>query len=454
MHSRFDSLVDSWLLKADRWIEQDRDKPIEVLILEYVLNERGEATGRGWDELPSKLRSHFGGTARSNHRLAKGRFMSFAYRGDMGGWRDLFGEIDKASRLLVRLEPSDHMDRMDSLDHWALTLFHLGRVGAFDRVQGGKPMSLDPGLSVIVGGATLTDARFNIDGFGGENLAPMKKLMRESAEKHGWYAHFHDIRMATVTTIRWLQTKQAEAANTDRLSLPQLLNEILIALDEGVAFEGLYPLLRRVEALRVTVLGETAWPGCLIRLRDGYFQLATKHPHLDEHYDAEWDASKKLTPDENDKLRFHIKRVVGAWLRFAEMRIAAGTDGKLTGKAGRKQAEAGLVADSNESSADDGSDSTESHDEQNAKYLRLELLTPKLDDKSVEWIESNRRNYEIFKIGSGTLRKYREIANALYVAPDKMFGVDRDGRIWRRKPGKNNPEDGRVFYLRSSLPKP
>ena len=103
--------------------------------------------------------------------------------------------------------------------------------------------------------------------------------------------------------------------------------------------------------------------------------------------------------------------------------------------------------------AGEDGEQVESPDSDTTEFERLEVLTPKLDVESVDWIETNRRNYGVFGIYPGTLRKYRETTNAQYVAPDQMFGVDRDGRIWRRKPGNKKPQDGRVFYLRSSLSK-
>ena len=77
-----------------------------------------------------------------------------------------------------------------------------------------------------------------------------------------------------------------------------------------------------------------------------------------------------------------------------------------------------------------------------------ERKTPDLDPKSVDWIRSEEKNEKILGLTVETLRKYRTTKSGGRTLPCEMFGIDRDGRIWRRSGTRRS----RVFYYRASLP--
>ena len=79
---------------------------------------------------------------------------------------------------------------------------------------------------------------------------------------------------------------------------------------------------------------------------------------------------------------------------------------------------------------------------------KTERKTPDLDPKSVDWIRSEEKNEKILGLTVETLRKYRTKKSGGRTLPCEMFGIDRDGRIWRRSGTRRS----RVFYYRASLP--
>ena len=80
---------------------------------------------------------------------------------------------------------------------------------------------------------------------------------------------------------------------------------------------------------------------------------------------------------------------------------------------------------------------------------KLDRKTPQLDTESVEWIAAREENQKKFDLPIKTLRNYRAPSKVGRKKPDKMFGIDRDGRRWRRQgtPGSM------VYYYVPSLPK-
>ncbi len=77
----------------------------------------------------------------------------------------------------------------------------------------------------------------------------------------------------------------------------------------------------------------------------------------------------------------------------------------------------------------------------------IERKTPLLDTKSVEWIAACKKNEKKLGLPTGTLRKYRLDSSGGRTMPDKMFGMDRDGRRWRRQ----GTPTSNVYYFVPSL---
>jgi len=74
---------------------------------------------------------------------------------------------------------------------------------------------------------------------------------------------------------------------------------------------------------------------------------------------------------------------------------------------------------------------------------QLELDTPKLDRQNGQWV-SNKKAAAQEGIETRTLAKYRTDGKA---NPDKTFGRDNDGRVWRR----DGTPSSHPWYLKSSL---
>jgi len=78
----------------------------------------------------------------------------------------------------------------------------------------------------------------------------------------------------------------------------------------------------------------------------------------------------------------------------------------------------------------------------------IEAKTPKLDTESVEWIVARQKNEKKLGLPTKTLRNYRLESKGGRILPNKKFGVDKDGRRWRRKGTKSSA----VYYYSPSLP--
>ena len=79
----------------------------------------------------------------------------------------------------------------------------------------------------------------------------------------------------------------------------------------------------------------------------------------------------------------------------------------------------------------------------------LERETPQLDTKSVKWLAARKKNEKKIGLLLHSLRTYRLPSGGGSVMPDKMFGIDRDGRRWRRQ----GTPTSMVYYYVPSLPK-
>ena len=80
---------------------------------------------------------------------------------------------------------------------------------------------------------------------------------------------------------------------------------------------------------------------------------------------------------------------------------------------------------------------------------QLERKTPPLDTKSIEWLAAREENEEKFGLPVKTLREYRTASKGGRKMPDEMFGIDGDGRRWRRR----GTQKSNVYYYIPSLPK-
>lgn len=95
-------------------------------------------------------------------------------------------------------------------------------------------------------------------------------------------------------------------------------------------------------------------------------------------------------------------------------------------------------------------DATPEREENRESLEKIEQKTPVLDTESVEWIAARKENEEIFGLSIKTLRDYRgQSHGGRTLTP--YFGVDRDGRRWRRCPTKT--EKSTVYYFKTNLPK-
>ncbi|MDA9857491.1 hypothetical protein N9D23_05175 [Rubripirellula sp.] len=78
-----------------------------------------------------------------------------------------------------------------------------------------------------------------------------------------------------------------------------------------------------------------------------------------------------------------------------------------------------------------------------------ERETPGLDTQSVEWVAARQENAKKLGMSIKTLRDYRGRSHGGRTLPGDMFGIDRDGRRWRRQGTSRST----VYYYVPSLPK-
>lgn len=81
---------------------------------------------------------------------------------------------------------------------------------------------------------------------------------------------------------------------------------------------------------------------------------------------------------------------------------------------------------------------------------KFEQETPELDIESADWIASRKKNKDKLKLDTGTLADYRSLRSGGQVL-DAYFGIDRDGRRWRRDRSKT--PGSQVYYLLEDIEK-
>ncbi len=325
------------------------------------------------------------------------------------------------------------VDELDGALRWLAVLHRMHRGGL---LRGGETellMSLNP--------PTNADPLAYLVGVGSDGESYNERC--RTVRRRGFVWKVKDfVRMSDDATaiLARLAEEKPTAIRQNELSLVGLLDEVLIAIDEGQSFEEMYPLLRQVEPLRLKEFGDDGrWPGCLVRFKDGYYQLYTKHPHLDEHHQADW---ATLSSDDDKELRQHVKRVIRAWLRQLE------PDEKRLTRLGDEPANQAAEAESHQEPATTADASHDaSHDANSIEDWERE--TPRLDTQSVEWVAARQENQKKLGLPIETMRNYRAASKGGRKTPGNMFGIDRDGRRWRRQgtPGST------VYYYVPSLPK-
>ena len=213
-------LFDTWLPKAERWLENERDKPITCLILWYQIKV-GEKN-RGWSELPELYRKQFEKAGRSQRRIADREYLEIAYRGEMTGWKELLGNIDEICRQVIQVDSADYLQRLSSVDRWVMILFHLLQLNALGDSLGGRRMNLDPRFKLSFGdwNPTGDSIRFPVDQPLGGGFEEFSRALKESADNHGFFATIDDLRIVSVAALRWLKKKrdQLSEGNTGRKS--------------------------------------------------------------------------------------------------------------------------------------------------------------------------------------------------------------------------------------------
>jgi hypothetical protein len=103
------------------------------------------------------------------------------------------------------------------------------------------------------------------------------------------------------------------------------------------------------------------------------------------------------------------------------------------------------------SNADTQASHSTGQSETNQQELaKIERNTPALDTGSIEWIASRKENQKKLGYPTSTLATYRlKSSGGRHLSP--YFGVDKDGRRWRRQPDKT--EKSIVYYFANDIKK-
>lgn len=106
-------------------------------------------------------------------------------------------------------------------------------------------------------------------------------------------------------------------------SFDDLANELLTLIDdEGRRFGEIWRLVRQLEVLRRDLFGigddRSIWDGCGVRFEDHALVLLTYHPNMGDCHEARIDHYRKLSDDEENELRDHLRTIIKAWLRYSK----------------------------------------------------------------------------------------------------------------------------------------
>jgi hypothetical protein len=84
------------------------------------------------------------------------------------------------------------------------------------------------------------------------------------------------------------------------------------------------------------------------------------------------------------------------------------------------------------------------------ELVEMERNTPALDTGSINWIAARKKNQKKLGYPTNTLSTYRlKSSGGRQLSP--YFGVDKDGRRWRRQPDKT--EESTVYYFANDIEK-
>jgi hypothetical protein len=84
------------------------------------------------------------------------------------------------------------------------------------------------------------------------------------------------------------------------------------------------------------------------------------------------------------------------------------------------------------------------------ELVEMERNTPALDTGSINWIAARKKNQKKLGYPTNTLATYRlKSSGGRQLSP--YFGVDKDGRRWRRQPDKT--EESTVYYFANDIEK-
>ncbi len=197
--------VESSLARAERWLENERDKPISCLILRYQIKDGEE--NRGWSELPELYRKHFETAGRCGYRIGKEEYLEIAYHGEMAGWKELFGTAGEVGRQSICIEKAEYLQHLNPIDRWSMIQFHLIRSKLLGDSFGGRRMNLDSRFNLSLGDLDVAggNVRFSIDQSLGGGLEKLPKALKESADNYGFFATINDLRSVSVAALQYLR---------------------------------------------------------------------------------------------------------------------------------------------------------------------------------------------------------------------------------------------------------
>lgn len=213
MSGNLDPLFNSWLPKAERWLEADRDATIGVLVVFYAIVGPDEIRPPGWHDLPEACKKLYGDTPASIYRLNASSIVAIAKHGNQSGWKQLFSIVHRHIAHWIHLKPPPPTESLNGDDKWVMLLSNLLWRGLIDDSFGGKRYNLEPGHCVQIGtgeeSQALEDVRFQIDL--PTNPKPLKEHLERSADEYGSYWQITDLRAATIDAIHWFKSVHESA---------------------------------------------------------------------------------------------------------------------------------------------------------------------------------------------------------------------------------------------------
>lgn len=198
-----EELLSSWLPKAERWVELEREKTIEALAVCYQSKVVSGETA--WASVPAFYQKRFGSCGSSYRRASDGRILTLAVAGDLASWRSLFAACGRLSRTFAKLEnEAEAFNSLDNFEWWLLLNFTYAQCGAIGAETGGKRQNLDRGFKIEFNSTPLNETRFYVDESSGCPVE-FQQALKQSAFEYGYFATITDLRLSTIASIRWMQ---------------------------------------------------------------------------------------------------------------------------------------------------------------------------------------------------------------------------------------------------------